>query len=130
MKACTRSMLLVLLAAMGGAQADDAQVIHSCAGGQPIRFAAGDSRALLDETDRRLVHAAMLARYPMLQRDGFAPAQILLWRRAPEEWLYVSLAASPQRPGEACFTATFAAAGFEFTPELERKYFFAGAART
>jgi hypothetical protein len=123
------------LAALSPAHAADplapghVAVVESCAGGQPITLGIAEPRALLDEGDRQQVHAAMLARYPVLGRDGFAPLQIVLWRRADFEWLYVSIGAHRDKPGELCFTATFAAGVFELSPALRQKYFFAGAAQ-
>src|SRR4051812_45915224 len=55
--------------------------ISSCAGSGPaIQLAPADSRALLDAADRDMVQAAVVARYPLLQRDGFAAPYMLLWR--------------------------------------------------
>ena len=104
--------------------------IESCAGGPGIRLRSDDRRALLDEGDRKRLQDAMTARYSVLQRDGFAPVQILMWRKAPNELLFVTLAPNFDAADALCFTATFAAEIFELTPALTRKYFFEGPART
>jgi hypothetical protein len=98
--------------------------IHNCAGGPSLTLAAGDPRALLDETERDALLAEMLVRFPILQRDGFAPPVILMWRKAPQTWLYVSLRPNAfTNDGTLCFTATFVTEGFRLTPALRRKYF-------
>jgi hypothetical protein len=48
---------------------------------------------------------------------------LLLWQKRGGETLYVALLPNPQKPSEACFTATFAAARFDMTLLLKRKYF-------
>ena len=104
--------------------------LSGCAGSGSLELNIRDDTAMLDDTDRAALGAAMLKRYPMLGRDGFAPAAILLWRKRGGPWLYVTLAKAPA-PGEGwCFSATFVANVFEATPALVRKYFFAGADRT
>lgn len=105
-------------------------LIESCVSHDTIEFSIGHNSALLDAEDRLQVSAAMLRRYPMLQADGFAPSHVLLWRRPDADWLFVTLLANPQKPSEVCFTATFAAAVFEQTPGLLKKYFASAAACT
>lgn len=96
----------------------------NCAGGPTLTLEAGDPRALLAEDERDALLAEMLARYPFLERHGFAPAVILMWRRSPNEWLYVSLQPNAfTSDGTLCFTASFVAQVFEVTPTLMRKYF-------
>ncbi len=105
--------------------------IGHCAGGDgrlPVR--PGDSRAMLDEPDRAFVTAAMLARYPMLQRDGFDTDHVILWQPAGGDWLYVTLLHGRENPGSVCYTATFNAKAFDFTGSLLRKYFFPPSERT
>lgn len=107
--------------------------IPNCVGGAAIELQLGSDSMLLDGADQAAMAAAMLARYPMLGRDGFTPAAIVLWRKPGADWLYVTLARSADGPaGSAawCVTASFAAAPFDATAGLLRKYFFAGAART
>jgi hypothetical protein len=97
--------------------------IESCVSSQALQFGHDEHRAVLDGADHRAVLAQMLARYPMLARDGFEPSHIVLWQRGGREWLYVALLENPQRPGEVCFTATFTAGVIELTPKLLAKYF-------
>ena len=132
-----RGAALWLLCAAATARADGAGVlapetlaIDSCAGGVAMTMAAGDSRALLDEVDRGGVVAAMLARYPVLGQNGFTPRQMLLWQKAPGDWLYVALGERSERPGVPCTIASFAAARFDFTPSLVQKYFLGKASPT
>lgn len=127
------TLLVATAAASAQAQAsappERPQRIDSCTGSGPaISFGLADSRVLLQEDDKRSVHAAMLQRYPMLQRDGFESGHILLWRRPGGEWVYVSLAATTGPASATCFTATFSGQAFEFTPALVQKYFYATAA--
>jgi hypothetical protein len=135
MKHLGASALAVLLICGEGAAlaADDERTranarapIESCAGGDRIVFASADQSALLDEMDRGLVSAAMLERYPVLQRDGFAPSQIILWQKLGGELLYVTLITNPAKPNETCFTATLSADRFEITQLLRHKYLLAG----
>jgi hypothetical protein len=104
--------------------------IESCVSHDSIEFSIGHNSALLDDEDRLLVSAAMRQRYPMLRADGFAPSHVMLWRKPGADWLFVTLLTNPEKAGEMCFTATFAAAGFELTPRLLQKYFVSAAART
>ena len=75
--------------------------INHCAGGPPITMSIADRRALLDDDERESLLAEMRARYPILARDDFSAPEILLWRKRPDEWLYVSL-----RP-DGTFTVRF-----------------------
>jgi hypothetical protein len=100
-------------------------VLENCVTGPSIGIGATDKRAVLDDSDRDAVQAAIVARYPKLEGDGFAPAHVLLWQRSPDEWLYVNLMLRSSNPDTFCFTATFAAKRFEFTEPLIKKYFFA-----
>lgn len=96
--------------------------IEHCIAGPPLQIDPSSSRAMLDEDDRLGAREAFLHRFPALQPGTFAPSQIMLWRNAEGEWVYVALASNPQVPGTVCFTATFSASEFGFTPELLRKY--------
>jgi hypothetical protein len=132
---CWPAALLALLAcgqvqAAGGLAPGEPGSIESCAGGPALAVAIGDSRALLDDIDRQGVVAAMLARYPVLGQNGFAPQQMLLWQKAPNDWLYVALAAKAGQPGVWCSMASFSAARFEFSTSMVQKYFFAKPAPT
>jgi hypothetical protein len=104
-----------------------AMQINSCVGGPALSLTAADARALLDPDERRTLLSQMLARYPLLERDGFEPAAILLWHKAADEWLYVSLKPNGFDDNALCFTATFVAKTFAITPALTSKYFFEGA---
>ena len=130
--AATLALLAAALQAHGAGAflPGEAMEIENCAGGPNLRLQSNDRRALLDDDDRRRLRSAMRDRYAVLARDGFEPLQILLWRKAPRELLYVSLAAGLDASDVLCFTATFAAEVFDLTPALTRKYFFEGPART
>lgn len=98
--------------------------IESCVSRDAVIVGARDRNTLLDDGDRAAVYEAMVRRYPLFARDGTQPTQILLWQRQGRDWLYVTLLENPDRPTEACFTATFTAAVFDtLTPALLRKYF-------
>lgn len=105
------------LASGGGA------AVESCVSSQALHIGRDDARAVLDAPDHQAVAAQMLARYPMLARDGFAPSHIVLWQREGRDWLYVTLLENPAGPGEVCFTATFTASALAITPQLLGKYF-------
>ena len=105
-----------------------ANSIESCVDRQPIRFQAADRRALLDLADAAMVSAALVRRYPIVDRDGLAPKRIVLWRKPGADWLYIALLENPARPDEICFTATFVASRFDVTPPLIVKYFGAAVA--
>jgi hypothetical protein len=120
-----RSLLIVagvLPAAAKEEPSTQPRTIASCVSDQALEFRSGDASVMLDDSDRELVNAAMLERYPVLQRDSFTPSHILLWQKQGGELLYVTLLANPQKPSEMCFTATFSATRFEFTQSLLRKY--------
>jgi hypothetical protein len=55
---------------------------------------------------------------------------MLLWQKAPDDWLYVALSAKADQPGVLCSVASFAAARFDFSTSLVQKYFFAKPAPT
>jgi hypothetical protein len=97
--------------------------ITSCVDQQALRFAAGDRRVLLDASDAVSVGAALARRYPVVERDGLAPQQIVLWQKNRGAWLYVALLENPKKATEYCFTATFVADRFELTGPLVFKYF-------
>ena len=97
--------------------------IESCVSTQAIRFSSADRRALLDAADAAAVSAAIVRRYPVVERDGLAPQHIVLWRKPDAQWIYIALLENPERASQVCFTATFTAARFELTPQLIAKYF-------
>lgn len=133
----TRAVAALLLAAAAGlacaARAADGaglRTIANCVGGAPLALRAVEPRVLLDAGDRAMLRAAMLQRYPVLARDGFEPADILLWRGTAGHWAYVALQSDTRRPGGRCVAASFAAAAFAITPALLQKYFFQPGSRT
>jgi hypothetical protein len=105
-----------------------ADSIESCVSTQAIRFSSTDRRARLDAADAAMVSAAIVRRYPMVERDGLTPQHIVLWRKPDAQWLYIALLENPERAGQICFTATFAAGRFEQTSPLIAKYFGEGQA--
>ena len=118
------AVLPALLFAKEDAPASRSQgAIENCVSREWIAFGSGDQSAVLDETDHRMVSAAISKLYPIVDQDGLAPARLLLWQKRSGETLYVALLPNPQKPSEACFTATFAAARFDMTLLLKRKYF-------
>lgn len=116
-------------AAQGLPAPGTAAQLPSCVSDARLEMAAADERALLDETDRAALGNAMLQRYPMLGRDGFAPVAILMWRKSGGDWLYVAIAGNGRTQPGWCFTASFNANVFDITPALLRKYFFQGGGR-
>lgn len=106
---------------------DGTLLVRSCAGTDTLEIDLRGEAVMLDESDRRGAAAAMLERYPVLARGVFEPAAIVLWRRPGQGWIYVALTTPQQPPPAWCFSATFAAQVFDFTPALQRKYFSAGA---
>jgi hypothetical protein len=98
--------------------------VPSCASEDSLRFLPGDASAVLDDDDVAMVSDALSERYPVLQRDGFAPSRIVLWQKANGELLYVALQPRPEASGGVCFTATFVASRLEMTASLIRKYFY------
>jgi len=97
--------------------------IESCVDTSTIRFRHDDHRALLEGADAEAVRAAIVLRYPKVEEDGLAPQRVVLWRHPEFGWVYVALLVNPAKPGEVCFTASFAADKFEMSPALLQKYF-------
>lgn len=107
-------------ATLAGAQPLVEHELPSCVTGTPpLRVAVAAERAALDAADRRRLHEAAQARYPLYQRAGLAPAQVLLLRRGGG-WQYVTLWHGG--PQGLCFSAVFAAERFDFTPGWVAKY--------
>ena len=74
---------------------------------------------MIDGADRNLFEQAAQARYPLYQRGGLAPNQVLMLRRGGH-WLYVTLWQGG--PSGLCFSAVFAADRFDFTSRWLAKY--------
>ena len=104
--------------------------LPSCVSDARLELRTADERAWLDTLDRESVGRAMLQRYPVLGRDGFEPAAILMWRQPGRDWLYVTLTRRDGEPAGWCFSATFSAGVFDITPALVFKYFGPGPAKT
>jgi hypothetical protein len=113
---------LPLAAAVGAAQATPVPEIElpSCVHGSPaLRMPATAERAALDAGDRQRFQAAAEARYPLYQRGGVVPAQVLMLRRGGQ-WQYMTLWNAGR--GRLCVSAVFAAERFDFTPGWLAKY--------
>jgi len=126
--AAALAALPALSLAKEDAPASGQGAIESCVSREWIAFGRGDQSAVLDEADHRTVSAAISRLYPIVDQDGLAPTRLLLWQKRSGETLYVALLPNPHKPSEACFTATFAAARFDMTLLLKRKYFSAASA--
>lgn len=134
-RASARATLIAALAAASAMQAVAQDrprplKVESCAGGGSLEIdLRGGEAVMLDESDRRGVAAEMGKRYAVLG-PAFEPVAIVLWRRPGFGWIYVALDTPREPPPAWCFSATFSAPVFDFTPALQRKYFFAGSARS
>jgi hypothetical protein len=128
MKRLVVALNLALLVPTASPQPSDAPAtfIENCVGSDLTELHAGIDSALLDDTDRAEVQAAMVARYAALAGGGFAPTAIVLWRSPSFGWVYLALNSHPDKPGKVCSTGSFSAAAFGFTGTLLRKYFFSG----
>ncbi|MBK6854334.1 MAG: hypothetical protein IPG93_22820 [Burkholderiales bacterium] len=95
--------------------------LPSCVrGSPPLKVPITAEKAQLDAGDRHRFQAAAEARYPLYQRGGLQPAQVLMLRRNGH-WLYVTQGRDG-RSGGPCVTAVFAAERFDFTPTWLAKY--------
>lgn len=106
-------------AAVAAPPAAEMQLASCVRGSPPLRVATTSERAVLDTADLRRFQDAAQARYPLYQRGGLQPAQVLLLRRGGQ-WQYMTLAAGG--PQGVCVTAVFAADRFDFTPGWLAKY--------
>lgn len=106
-------------AAQPGAEPDDLQLPSCVSGSPPLRVSRGVERAVLDTADRQQFQRAAQARYPLYQRSGLVPAQVLLMRRGGQ-WQYVTLWA--EGASGLCFSAVFAAERFDFTQRWIARY--------
>ena len=96
--------------------------LENCIGRDFIQFGPHDQSAVLDEGDHRRVRAEMIKRYPVIENDGFPTSRMILWQRGSGALVYVAVIDNPNKPGESCFSATFAAERFDLTLLLRRKY--------
>lgn len=123
--------LSLALVATSAAAATDARgsggaaqgVIESCVSRDAIRIEADEHAAVLSDADRDRIVADMRRQYPLLERDGFAPSQVMLWLPRDGRSLYVALMQNPQRPIETCFIALLDARKFAVTPVLRQTNF-------
>lgn len=94
--------------------------LPSCVrGSPPLRLPVAAERATLDSADRQRFQQAAEARYPLYQRGGQVPNQVLMLRRGGH-WQYVTLWQAG--PHGTCFTAVFAADRFDFTAAWLDRY--------
>lgn len=107
---------------------DGSLSVASCVSDAHITFERDDLRVMLEDDERRAVHAQLMQRYPAAQRVGVEPTHLVLWRQASGAWVYVALLQNPEQSGQWCFTASFVAGGLERTTALLRKYFALGEA--
>ena len=123
--AVARSLIeagVAVLCSAGALAADVGVSIESCVSQGLIRFDPIDQHVALDPDDQSRVQAEMEQRYPVLARHGFPVSKIILWHKKSGESLFITLLQHPNKPSEACFTATFAAARFADIDALRRKY--------
>jgi hypothetical protein len=105
--------------AQPGADPGDLELSSCVSGSPPLRVARNAERATLDATDRQQFQRAAQARYPLYQRGGLMPTQVLLLHRGGQ-WQYVTLWAGG--PSGLCFSAVFAAEHFDFTQRWIARY--------
>jgi hypothetical protein len=123
--AAARSLTGAAVAALCGVGAwagDIGLSVESCVSQSAIRFDPIDQRVALDPDDQLRVQTEMEQRYPVLARHGFPVSKIVLWHKKSGESVFITLLEHPGKPGESCFTATFAAARFADIDTLRRKY--------
>ncbi|MFT3957196.1 MAG: hypothetical protein QM722_23300 [Piscinibacter sp.] len=120
LRACVVGWMGVAAAVSVMAQPLAEMSLPSCVAGSPgLRVPVATERATLDARDRQRFEAAAQARYPLYQRSGATPWQVLLLRRGGQ-WQYVTLWKDGR--GSPCFAAVFAADRFDFTAEWVAKY--------
>lgn len=98
-------------------------VIDNCVSAAQLTFKPGVNGFMLNERDGAEVAAAIVRRYPVIERDGLMPQAIALWRPAGGEWAYATLGQKKHAPHATCYTATVDATKVDATPTLIRKYF-------
>jgi len=121
-RSLTGAAAVAALCATGALAAEIGLSIESCVSDGVIRFDPIDQHVALDADDQTRVLAEMERRYPVLAQHGFPVSKIILWRKKSGESLFITLLEHPNKPSEACFTATFAAARFADIDVLRRKY--------
>ena len=131
---CVAPALALALAGMPASAADRAParktpahpaptVIENCADSAiKLSFRPGESGALLDELDRFLVASEIVQRYPLIERDGYYPSAIALWRRKQGDWVFATLIQRAEPPHALCFSANVAASALSIGPAIARKY--------
>jgi hypothetical protein len=118
---CAVLLASLAFALPGYAQRAAEMEMPSCVSGSPpMRVSSTIERAVLDAADSARFHEAAQARYPLYQRGGLVPAQVLMIRRGGH-WQYVTLSPLGKRGG-LCLSAVFAADRFDFTPGWLAKY--------
>lgn len=110
---------LLGLAPAGAQPAPELQLPSCVVGSPPLTLAAGTALARLDSGDRSRFHDAAQVRYPLYQRGGFAPSEVLMLQRG-RHWQYVAVA--PLGTKGWCLVAVFAADRFDFTERWLTKY--------
>jgi hypothetical protein len=123
---CCSAAISCSTVAASFAQPPGQTVIDNCVTAARLTFQPGVNGALLDERDGAEVAAAIVRRYPMIERDGLYPQSVALWRPPKGEWVYATLSQKAHAPHPACFTANVDAGAVELTPTLIRKYFAPG----
>ena len=98
-------------------------VIENCVSSDKLSFREGDSGTVLDEVDRFLVATEIVRLYPMIERDGYYPTAIALWRRRGGDWAFATLIRRTEPPHPLCFTANVAVGVVPIAPALLKKYF-------
>ncbi len=98
-------------------------VIDNCVTAATLVYRAGVNGTVLDERDGADVAAAIVRRYPMIERDGLYPHAVALWRPPRGAWVYATLSQKAHAPHGPCFTAMVDASKVDATPTLIRKYF-------
>lgn len=97
--------------------------IESCVDTSALRFASGERRVLLDAKDTTALGEAFVRRYPAFAQTSSPPQHVVMWEKPGNGWVYVALLVNPGKPGEVCFTASFAAERFGMSGALKKKYF-------
>jgi hypothetical protein len=105
------------------AKRNGSTVIENCVSQDTVSFRPGRNGVMLELEDRVKVAAAIVARYPMMERDGLYPSAVALWRRPDGDWVYATVVAKQAPPFPSCYASTVTAGDFDMTPALLKKYF-------